>query len=185
MVPRPVGAMPIWNLLWVVFAAPAAVAAGLAYCFRRLGQSPKSTSDPDPESWAQTIRVLGQIASVVALFLVWLMITAQVRQSFVGSVLPGARPEQNEWYAYSAAWILLAIALLTIGVSTRSSALRWGSLVLMLLSVCKVFLFDTRQLGDLWRVASYLGLGMSLMLVAFVYQRFVFRTARGAVGELP
>lgn len=75
--------------------------------------------------------------------------------------------------------------VLPFGVAYRNRLLRWASLILMLVSVAKVFLFDTRELGGLWRVASYFGLGISLMLVAFVYQRFVFRDARGRVGELP
>jgi uncharacterized membrane protein len=125
------------------------------------------------------------MASGLALFLLWLLVTAEVRQYFVGKTLTGPAPTQSEWYAYSAAWIGLAIALLIAGVAGRSHMLRWASLVLMMVSVAKVFLFDTRQLGDLWRVASYFGLGVSLMLVAFVYQRFVFRESRGRVGELP
>jgi uncharacterized membrane protein len=41
--------------------------------------------------------------------------------------------------------------------------------------VAKVFLYDTANLSDLYRVFSFLGLGASLLLLAWVYQRFVFR----------
>jgi uncharacterized membrane protein len=43
----------------------------------------------------------------------------------------------------------------------------------MLIAVGKVFLFDTSELHDLWRVVSYLGLGLSLMFLAWLYRRFV------------
>jgi uncharacterized membrane protein len=42
--------------------------------------------------------------------------------------------------------------------------------------VFKVFLSDTANLRDLYRVFSLLGLGASLLLLAYLYQRFVFRT---------
>ena len=56
-------------------------------------------------------------------------------------------------------------------------SLRYASLLVMLLAVGKVFLFDTAQLKDLYRVVSFLGLGVSLMLLAYLYNRFVFAAA--------
>ena len=44
----------------------------------------------------------------------------------------------------------------------------------MLVAVGKVFLVDTANLQDLYRVFSLFGLGVSLMLLAYLYQRFVF-----------
>ena len=49
-------------------------------------------------------------------------------------------------------------------------------MAVMMLAVAKVFLYDTGNLGDLYRVLSYLGLGLSLLLLAWLYQRFVFAT---------
>ena len=45
---------------------------------------------------------------------------------------------------------------------------------LLLFTVCKVFLFDMSSLEGLFRVASFFGLGISLFLIGYVYQRFVF-----------
>jgi uncharacterized membrane protein len=53
--------------------------------------------------------------------------------------------------------------------------LRYASLAVMLLVIAKVFLYDMANLSDLWRVFSFLGLGVSLLALAWVYQRFVFR----------
>jgi uncharacterized membrane protein len=44
----------------------------------------------------------------------------------------------------------------------------------MALAVGKVFLVDTARLEGLYRVFSLLGLGVTLMLLAYLYQRFVF-----------
>jgi len=51
----------------------------------------------------------------------------------------------------------------------------------MVVSVGKVFLFETRHLEDLYRVMSFLGLGLSLFGLAYVYQRFVFRPSSAGV----
>ena len=81
----------------------------------------------------------------------------------------------------SIAWAVYALVLLGLGVSKRRSALRWASLVLLLLTIGKVFLFDLGHLSGLYRAASVFGLGLSLLLVSILYQRFVFRRAPAAV----
>jgi hypothetical protein len=77
----------------------------------------------------------------------------------------------------SIAWALYALVLLGIGMARRSIGLRWASLGLLLITIAKVFLHDLGELRDLYRVASLLGLAVSLMLVSLAYQRFVFRSA--------
>jgi uncharacterized membrane protein len=64
---------------------------------------------------------------------------------------------------------------LGLGVGRALSSLRWASLVLLLMTIAKVFLIDLGHLDGLYRVASMLGLALSLLLVSFLYQRFVFR----------
>jgi uncharacterized membrane protein len=49
------------------------------------------------------------------------------------------------------------------------------SLGLFLITIAKVFLYDLGELHDLYRVASLLGLALSLIAVSLAYQRFVFR----------
>jgi uncharacterized membrane protein len=77
----------------------------------------------------------------------------------------------------SIAWALYGLSLLAIGVRLRTAGLRWLSLALIMLTVVKVFLYDLGELEDLYRVASLLGLAISLILVSLAYQRFVVRSA--------
>jgi uncharacterized membrane protein len=77
--------------------------------------------------------------------------------------------------AMSIAWAIYALLLLGIGMARRSIGLRWVSLGLLLVTIAKVFLYDLGELKDLYRVASLLGLALSLILVSLAYQRFVFR----------
>ncbi|HVH20338.1 MAG TPA: DUF2339 domain-containing protein [Myxococcota bacterium] len=81
----------------------------------------------------------------------------------------------------SIAWALYALALLAVGVRARNPGARWLSLALMMVTVAKVFLYDLGELEDLYRVASLLGLAISLILVSFAYQRFV--VSRSDAGE--
>jgi uncharacterized membrane protein len=75
----------------------------------------------------------------------------------------------------SIAWALYALLLLALGVRRRSVGLRWVSLGVMMVTIAKVFLYDLGELQDLYRVASLLGLAVSLILVSLAYQRFVLR----------
>ncbi|MDA1312386.1 MAG: DUF2339 domain-containing protein [Acidobacteria bacterium] len=65
--------------------------------------------------------------------------------------------------------------LLSIGFNRNSEGMRWGSLAFLVLTIGKVFLHDLGELEDLYRVASLVGLALSLILVSVAYQRFVFR----------
>ncbi len=79
--------------------------------------------------------------------------------------------------ALSLSWIVYSVGLLAMGMWRTSRALRWMSLVFLLASIGKVFLYDLGELKDLYRVASLMGLAVSLILISLAYQRFVFRRA--------
>jgi len=85
----------------------------------------------------------------------------------------GDRPDQR--LAVSIAWALYALILLGLGMARGSLGLRWLSLGFLLFTIGKVFLYDLGALRDLYRVASLVGLAISLILVSLLYQRFVFR----------
>jgi uncharacterized membrane protein len=159
---EPVGGMPVWNLLVAAYALPAALAVAAAVEVRRHGG-----------------RRLPRAAHATALVLGFAWISLEVRQLFHGSFLDAGPSGAAERYAYSAAWVLYGVALLLGGIARRGPILRYGSLAVMLLAVAKVFLYDTARLSDLYRVLSFLGLGASLLLLGFLYQRFVFREDRG------
>ena len=116
--------------------------------------------------------------SYAALVLGFLTLTLEVRQAFHGTVLRGGATTNAEMYTYSLVWVLFAISLLVAGIVTRGTVLRYGSTVVMLVAVGKVFLVDTARLEDLYRVFSLFGLGVTLMVLAYLYQRFVFRETR-------
>ncbi len=83
----------------------------------------------------------------------------------------------------SIAWALYALLLLGLGLARTSRGLRGLGLGLMAVTVVKVFLFDLSGLEDLYRVASLVGLAISLLLVSLAYQKFVFRAKRSPAGS--
>ena len=111
---------------------------------------------------------------MAALLEIFLLITFQVRQAFQGNRLDAGAPSTAENYAYSFAWLALAFVMAVIGVRAGHRGLRFGSALIMLLAVFKVFLFDTANLEGLFRVLSLFGLGVALFVLAYLYRRFVF-----------
>lgn len=154
-----VGSVPVLNWLAYAYGLPALLAF---WAGRRLrGEGPAGYR-------------LAQICMASSLGLVFVLATLTVRQIFHGARLDVGALTTAENYAYSLAWVLLGSTLLVIGVQTGSRLARWASLPIMLLTVSKVFLFDIAAINDLFRVLSFLGLGLSLVALGWVYQRFVF-----------
>ena len=74
-------------------------------------------------------------------------------------------------FTYSTWFMFFGAILLAAGFWRRSSFLRWQALVLLAASIAKVFLVDTSELSQGYRILSFLGLGALLLGVSFVYQR--------------
>jgi uncharacterized membrane protein len=74
-------------------------------------------------------------------------------------------------FTYSAFFMAFGAVLLGVGFWRRSSFLRWQALLLIAMTIAKVFLFDISELSQGYRVFSFLGLGALLLAVSFAYQR--------------
>ena len=75
--------------------------------------------------------------------------------------------------AYSLAWGAFALVLLLVGILTGHKAARLSSLGLFAATIGKVFLHDLWRLGQLYRVGSIFALAVLLILVSFLYQKFI------------
>jgi uncharacterized membrane protein len=74
-------------------------------------------------------------------------------------------------FTYSGWFMLFGAALLAAGFWRRSAFLRWQALLLVAVSIGKVFIVDVSELSQGYRILSFLGLGALLLAVSFVYQR--------------
>ena len=158
-----VGETWVFNRLMVVYAIPAALLLLLADQLRRPVVPTKAGEIP--------ARVIGLLALVTGF--IWVTLT--IRQIAQGPFLDSGAIIDAEQYGYSAAWTLYGLMLLGLGTWKRSQVLRYASAVVVLLTVAKVFLIDASDLTGLYRVASFLGLGLSLIGIGYLYQRLLFR----------
>ena len=88
--------------------------------------------------------------------------------------LAGAQPHhstQTSQLALSGFWGALGFAAIVAGLVRRERALRLGGLGVLALAVGKVFLVDLAHLESIWRVGSFLAIGLLLLAGAFAYQR--------------
>jgi len=74
---------------------------------------------------------------------------------------------------YSLGWLLFSIGMLVSGIKWQVVKLRWAALALLVLTSLKIFFKDLWVLGQLYRVASFIGLAAVLILVSFFYQRYL------------
>jgi uncharacterized membrane protein len=74
-------------------------------------------------------------------------------------------------FSFSAIWLVYGVALMAIGFTKRSSFIRWQALVLIAVTIAKVFLYDVSALDKGYRVLSFVALGAVLLGISFAYQR--------------
>jgi uncharacterized membrane protein len=83
---------------------------------------------------------------------------------------------QHGWYArhmtLSVGYAVYGFALLWAGILRRQMILRALALIVLAGTVVKVFLFDLREIEAIWRVLSFLGLGLLLMLGSLLYYKY-------------
>ena len=91
-----------------------------------------------------------------------------------------ARPGYVNYYAqlriardfsYSAIWLVYGAGLMAIGFWKRSAFVRWQSLVLIAVTIVKVFVYDVSALEKGYRILSFIALGAVLLAISFIYQR--------------
>jgi uncharacterized membrane protein len=74
-------------------------------------------------------------------------------------------------FSYSALLMLYGAGLMWLGFARRSSLLRWQAILLIAVTILKVFFFDISDLDHLWRVLSFIVLGALLLAISYAYQR--------------
>ncbi|PYJ09488.1 MAG: hypothetical protein DMF06_09780 [Verrucomicrobia bacterium] len=74
---------------------------------------------------------------------------------------------------YSIAWALYAFALLLAGMKQKTGWVRYAGVALLLVTLAKLFLHDLGSLSQLYRIGAFIGVAIILIVVSFVYQRFL------------
>ncbi len=168
------GAYRVLNWLLYTYLVPAAALIGATMILRRLEVERLRPAEQRLQGRRAVATAACGLAAVVVVF-AWINLTiAEVFSTTNQLTLTFDRLPARD-LSTSIAWAGYALVLLVLGIRLDLSALRWLSLGLMMGAIAKVFLHDLGELKDLYRVASLLGLAVSLIAVSLVYQRFVLR----------
>lgn len=149
-----VGEWPIANWLLFAYLLPAALAVHAS------------------RSMTGAQRPLARGLSAYALVALFVWVTLEIRHWFQGPVIGLHRDVGSaELWAWSGAWLVLGAILLVLGLRRDERPLRLAGIGVVMLTTVKVFIVDMSALEGLWRVLSFLGLGLALIGMGAVYQR--------------
>ena len=85
----------------------------------------------------------------------------------------------------SLSWGAYGVVVLLSGFATRSRSVRLVGFAFVLLATAKVFVVDLWALSGFVRVGSVLGLGVTLLLAAFLFERLVLRESTPQLEATP
>lgn len=158
----PAGFSALFNVRAVTTLVVVSLGYGLAWLFNR-SHAPA----------ASQVRVG---LHIVGSFLTLLWITAEIRSFW------GVRFDRSQAYLYehmmlSLAWGLYGAVLIALGMKRAYPPVRYIGMSVLALTILKVFFYDLWELGGIYRVIGFLGFGVLLVLVSYLYQR------RKTVGE--
>jgi uncharacterized membrane protein len=86
--------------------------------------------------------------------------------------------EFDAHWTTSALWIAMGLVVMFVGFSTRLQFIRWDALVLLGITVVKVFVFDVERLAPGYRILAMVVLGCALLGISFAYQSDWMRVRR-------
>jgi uncharacterized membrane protein len=146
-----------FNLNLLGYAIPAMLAAALGLM----------TRETRPQSYRT-------VAAVTAVVLALTYLSFQVARFYQGPRLSVGPVTGAEGYTYSAVWLAFGVLLLVVGIALRSQPVRLCSAAVVLVTVVKVFFLDLAGLTGVWRALSFIGLGIVLIGIGYLYQRLLF-----------
>ncbi|MHC4264895.1 MAG: DUF2339 domain-containing protein [Planctomycetota bacterium] len=113
------------------------------------------------------------ILALAGVFVLWIILTEEVylywycRNRY-------AQPFENwEFLAQmyiSIMWAVYGALLMVIGFWRNIKILRYIAIALFTLLLAKIFIWDTRRVENLYRIAAFLATGVTLLAVSYLYQ---------------
>ena len=171
-----------FEFVFNVRAAAFLIVIGLFVLHERLAEWGGSMRD-----WLPDVRSAIQMALVV---LVFGLLTGEIRDAFrkeMALVMDSSGDEYSrlsnlQQLSLSGIWLLYSAVLMAAGLWRKLRALRIAAFVLFGITILKIFLYDLSFLDSLYRIFSFIGLGLVLLAVSYAYQRYrdvIFGTKEG------
>jgi uncharacterized membrane protein len=162
----------ILNLRMIVFVL---VIAGIYLVTRWIKE------DQQALSWyAYVVRIL----QIVIVVLILLLLTGETRDIFRKSIYflreqgehgtyrEVARLRDLQQLVLSGVWLLYSVTLMVAGLWRRAQGLRIMAIAIFGITILKIFIYDLSFLETLYRIFSFVGLGVILLGVSYLYQRY-------------
>jgi uncharacterized membrane protein len=149
---------PIFNLVLLGYALPAVLMLVLSY----------AVAGHRPIAYANSIAG-GALVFALA------YVTLEIRRFYHGPILYSGPTTGAEQYTYSIGWLGFGVALLGVGLLVNSERARLASAVVIALTILKAFVIDMSTLTGAYRALSFMGLGIVLVAIGWLYQRILFR----------
>jgi hypothetical protein len=80
--------------------------------------------------------------------------------------------QQPEGFYLTASWSMLALAFFTAGIALRERIYRYLGLGVLACALGRVVIFDVWKLETLYRILSFMALGIVLLVLGFIYNRY-------------
>ena len=161
----------IWNYTFASFALLVAGMALALWLYSRSGgidEGEKAVAIPLLVGGANLLAVVALSAEA------WGYYEKTIRAAdATGSGAAGQRDLRlAQQMSLSVIWAVYGGVLLTVGILRRRLLLRLMGLLLLALTIIKVFFIDLAGLEQVYRIISFIVLGVILLAVGFLYQRF-------------
>jgi uncharacterized membrane protein len=153
---------PVLNERFLAFAVSIAAFYLAGYLLRRMKEGLRE--------WEQGVLPVYPALFVAAnFFTVWLL-SAEVINYFDTSM------------ALTLLWAIYAVLLLVVGMVKQWRPVRLWALVLLAVPVLKLFVYDVFTLKLLYRIIAFVGLGVLLLISAYLYSRYN-KSIRGFIAK--
>jgi uncharacterized membrane protein len=86
-------------------------------------------------------------------------------------------------FTYSALFMAYGAMLMIVGFLRNSAFVRWQALVLIAATIVKVFVYDVAELDRVYRILSFIVLGILLLAISFAYQRDWLKLSHKIAGQ--
>jgi len=152
--------------------AAVCVIAAASFCATLLWRGRKEVTDEERSLPAILALAANLFALVFGSLDLW---------SYFGTTGPLAMRSSAQQLALSTFWSIYALAAMSVGIWRRLKPVRLFAMALLYVAIVKVFLFDLRFLEQPYRIVSFFGLGVILLVVSLLYTRFEERLKPGQV----
>lgn len=152
--------MPIINLRFLAFVT---MAACLIFTCKELKRN------QDSYDWCKSLQ--GKLSYVWALIL-FLLLNFEINDYFSKYTYAISDLSNTKQLVISLGWLIYSVVVMYFGILKRINPLRKIALIILGLTILKVFIFDLSFLDQLGRIIAFMGLGVILLLLSFFYQKY-------------